>query len=151
MAAQAFKFYNQAKRYIADGTIDLNTTTFDLHFYQSAADFATATNSTLGGLSSEVASGNGYTLAGKQMTVTWSVGASASEMRFDATDQVLTASGGTIANLKAAVVVARTGASAKASTNKLLCYASLTSAQFSLTDTNTLTIQYSSNGLFELN
>lgn len=151
MAAQAFKFYNMAKEYICDGTIDLDTTSFDLHLYQSASDFATATNSTLGGLSGEVASGNGYTLAGEALTPTWATGASASERRFDAADLVITASGGTIANIKAAVIVARTGASAKDTANKLLCYASLTSGQFSLTDTNTLTIQFSANGLFELN
>lgn len=151
MAAQAWKFYNMAKEYLCDGTIDLDTTSFDLHLYQSASDFATATNSTLGGLSSEVASGNGYAHAGEALSVTWGQGASAGERRFDATDLIVTASGGTIANIKAAVIVARTGASAEDTANKLLCYASLTSSQFSLTDTNTLTIQFSANGVFELN
>lgn len=152
MAVQAFKFYDQAKHYIGDGTIDLSGDTFDLHLFQSASDFATDTQSTLSQLSGEVASANNYTTAGKQMTTTWSAGASSGEQRFDATaDVVVTASGGDISNIKAAVVVARTGASAKDGANKLLCYASLTSSQFNLTSGNTLTLQIPSGGIFELN
>ena len=151
MAAGNFKFYHMAKEYLCDATIDLDGDTFDLHLFTSGSDFATATNSTLAGLSGEVASGNGYALAGRQLTPTWATGASASERRFDASDLVITASGGTIADIKGAVVVARTGASAEDPANKLLCYASLTSGQFSLTDTNTLTIQFAAGGLFELN
>lgn len=151
MAAQAWKFYDMFREYAMDNTIDLDGTTFDLHLFQSASDFATDTQSTLSQLSGQVASGNGYTLAGEQLTVTWATGASGGERRFDATDLVITASGGTIANIKAAVIVARTGASAQDGANKLVCYASLTSSQFSLTDTNTLTIQFAAGGIFELN
>jgi hypothetical protein len=151
MAAQAWKFFNRAKFFLCEGTIDLNSTTFDLHLFQSASDFATATQSTLGQLSSEVASGNGYTQSGKVMTTTWTLGASASEFRFDANDLVWTGTGGSIANVKAAVIVARTAASGKASTNKLLCYASLSSGQFTVSLGNTLTIGTPANGIFELN
>lgn len=151
MAAQAWKFYNKFKKYGMDATIDLNGTTFDMHLFQSASDFATATQSTLGELCSEVASGNGYTKSGKVMTVTWTTGASASEMRFDATALIWTGTGGSIANIKAAVIVARTGASGKATANKLVCYASLSSGQFTVTIGNTLTISTPANGIFELN
>jgi hypothetical protein len=153
MAAQAWKFYNKFKEYMADGTIDLDTTTFDIHLFQSASDFATATQSTLTELSSEVASGTtGYSNSGAQLSaVTWATGASASEMRFDCTAKIWTATTGSIANIKAAVIVARTGASGKDGTNKLVCYASLTSTQFTLTSGNTLTITPSANGIFELN
>jgi hypothetical protein len=153
MAAQAWKFYNQFKRFMADGIIDLDTTTFDIHLYQSASDFATATHSTLSQPTSEVASGTtGYSQSGKQLSaVTWSTGASASEMRFDCTAKIWTATTGTISNIKAAVIVARTGASGKDGANKLVAYASLTSTQFPLTSGNTLTITPSANGIFELN
>lgn len=151
MAAQAWKFYNDFKRYMADGTVDLDGATFDMHLFQSASNFATATLSTLGSLTSEVASGNGYTLSGRALTRTWSTGASASEMRFDANDEIFSASGGNIANIKAAAIVARTGASGKATANKLVCYASLSSGQFTINDGNTLTITMSANGIFELN
>jgi len=151
MAAQAWKFYNKFKEYALDNTIDIDNDTFDMHLVQSASNFATATNSTLSQITSEVASGNGYSQSGKALTSTWTTGASVSEMRFDATALIWTATGGNIANIKAAVIVARTGASGKDGANKLLGYASLTSAQFTLTTGNTLTITPSANGIFELN
>lgn len=151
MAVQAFKFYNKFKEYFADNTIDMDGTTFDMHLYQSASDFATATQSTLGELSGQVASGNGYSQSGKAMTVTWSIGASASEMRFDATAVIWTATGGNIANIKAAVIVARTQDSGKNTGNKLVCYASLTSTQFTVNTGNTLTLTPPAGGIFELN
>jgi hypothetical protein len=101
--------YHLAKRHLMDATIDLDGTTFDLHLFSSGSDFADATQSTLGELSGEVASGNGYTRSGKAMTVTWTVGASASEYRFDTDNVVWTGTGGSISNIKAAVIVARTG------------------------------------------
>ena len=152
MAAQAWSFYNEAKRSLMDGTIDLDTNNFFMHLYQSASDFATATQSALSELSSEVASGNGYVQSGKALTsVTWASGDSASEWRFDCADLVWTATGGNIANIKAAVIVAQTGSSAKDGANKLLVYSSLTSSQFTLTSGNTLTLTISANGIFELN
>lgn len=151
MAAQAWKFYNLAKKNLMNATINLGSGTFDLHLFTSAGDFAIATQSTLGELSGEVASGNGYTRSGKVMTTTWTVGASASEYRFDANDLIWTGTGGSISNIKAAVIVARTGASGKATANKLVCYASLSSGQFTVTIGNTLTLGTPANGVFELN
>lgn len=151
MAAQVWKFYNKFKRYMADGTIDLNTTPFDMHLFMSASDFATPTQSTLGQFSGQVASGFGYTQSGKAITPTWSEGASASEMRFDMTALIWTASGGNIANVKAAMIVARTGASGKDAANKVVAYASLSSGQFTITSGNTLTVSTPANGIFELN
>lgn len=151
MAAQAWKFYNKFKKYMADGTIDLNTTTFDMHLFMSASDFATATQSTLGQFSGQVTNSNGYLQSGKAMTRTWSEGASASELRFDMTALIWTASGGNIANVKAAMIVARTGASGKDAANKVVAYASLSSGQFTITSGNTLTVSTPANGIFELN
>jgi hypothetical protein len=85
------------------------------------------------------------------MTTTWIQGASASERRFDATAMIWTATGGTIPNIKAAVLIARTGASGKAAANKLVCYASLTGTQFTVAQGNTLTLTPPSGGIFELN
>ena len=152
MAASAWVVYNFAKEYLMDGTIDLDTQTFDLHLYTSASNAQTATILATGSLSGEVASGNGYTLAGKDLSaVTWGQGASATERRFDCTAKIFSASGGSISNIKTAVIVARTGASAKDPANKVLCYAQLSTAQFTVTDGNTLTLTPSANGIFELN
>lgn len=150
MAAQAWKFVNKGKKYIS-GTINLGSGTFDLHLFQSASNFATATNSTLTQLTSQVTSANGYALTGKALTsVTWSDGTSAGQKKFTAAATVWTATGGSIANIKGAVIIARTGASAKDGTNKILCYASLSSGQFTITTGNTLTITMNASGIFTL-
>jgi len=151
MAAGTYTFYNQFKRFALDGTIDINTTALDLHLFMSASDYATVTQSTLSQLSGEVTGINGYSKSGKQLVETWSTGASASEMRLDATALIWTASGGNIANVRAAVLVARTGASGKDGANKLVAYATLSTAQFTVTTGNTLTHTPSANGIFELN
>lgn len=150
MSAQAWKFYNKGKKYIS-GTINLGSATFDLHLIQSAGNFATATNSTLSQITSEVSSANNYTKSGKSLTsVTWSDGTSAGQKKFTSAALVFTASGGSISNIKGAIIVARTGASAKDGANKLLCYASLTSSQFALASGNTLTITMNASGIFTL-
>lgn len=148
MAAQAFKLYKRAKRHISDGSIVLSSSIFRMSFVQSTSNFATATLSVFGSISNEVADGNGYSTSGFSLAApTWTAGASAGVIRFDGSVPILTASGGSIANIKGAVVWV-SGASAGA--RKLLCYASLTSSQFSLGDGSTLTVTINANGLFQL-
>ena len=62
--------------------------------------------------------------------------------RFDSTAVVWTATGGTIANIKYAVVYQSGG--------KLVCFSKLTTAQFTLAEDNTLTVTPSASGIFEL-
>ena len=147
MAASAWAFYNTFKEYMGDGTIDLDGDTFRMGLFQSTSNFATATLSRLSEVTNQVANGNGYTTGGATISaITWATGASASEMRFDSTAVIWTATGGTIANIKGAVIYSDTAAN-----DELVCYSTLTTSQFSLTDTNTLTITPSANGIFELN
>ena len=149
MAVQAFKFYNEAKKYIS-GTIALGSGTFDLHLFKSTSNFATATLTTYGSLTNQVASAGGYTLAGKALaSITWTAGASAAQYKwnFRAVSQSASAN---ITSILAYVIVARTGASAKDSANKLLGYASLTSAVFQVSSGNKLTLTPPSTGIFTL-
>lgn len=148
MAASAWVIYNEAKKYLLTGDIDLNAATLKLGLYTSASNAATATLSVHSEITNEVTEGNGYSSSGKALTYTWTVGASASEMRFDATAVIWTATGGSIANIKYAVIFQQ-GASAGA--RKLLCYSQLTTAQFTVTIGNTLTLSTPANGIFELN
>ena len=148
MAASAWVIYNESKKYLLTGDIDLNAATLRLGLYTSASNAATATLSVHGSVTSEVTEANGYSSSGKALTYTWSVGASASEMRLDATAVIWTATGGSIANIKFAVIY-QTGASAGA--RKLLCYSQLSTAQFTVTIGNTLTLSTPANGIFELN
>lgn len=144
MAATAWAFYNKFKEYQGDNTIDLDGGTFLLALVQTASNFETATLTAFADVTSEVAAGNGYTAGGKTVTgVTWATGASASEMRFDSTTTQWSASGGSIANIAGAVLYQSTG--------ELVCFSRLTTAQFTLTDTNFLKVTPSANGYYELN
>lgn len=147
MAATQYTFYNEFKKWLGDGTVDLDNDDFRMALFQSASNFATVTLTTLASITNEVANGNGYITGGKTMAgITWAVGASASEYRFDATSVIWTASGGTIPNIKGAVIYDDTVVG-----DKPVCFTRLTTSQFTLTDTNTLTVTPSANGIFELN
>lgn len=152
MAVAAWAFYDQFKRFMGDNTIDMDGATFDLHLFRGSSNASTKTLSTLSQLTSQVTSANGYSQSGKAMTVTWSTGVSTGEMRFDATSVVWSASGGSISAIQFAVIVARTGASGKDGTNKIVAWSKLSTGVFSISDGNTLTITpNATNGIFELN
>ena len=143
MAASAWQFYNSLRDKIGDASIDLSGGNFKVALCQSASNFATKTLTAYSELTSEVASGNGYTLGGAQLSATtWNQGTTTVEWAFDATAKIWTASGGSIANIKGAVIYQSGGV--------LMCYSTLTSAQFTVTDTNTLTITPAATGLFTL-
>lgn len=143
MAATAWSFYNLAKKYIGNGTIKLGVDTFKVQLHTSASNASTFTLSTAASVSNEVASGNGYTTGGQALaSVVWTVGASAKQYKFDCNDLLWTATGGNIANIKFAVI--------KNSAGKAVCWSRLTTAQFTLTSANTLTIQMNASGVFAL-
>ena len=149
MAVGAWTFYNEFKKYMADGSIDLDTSLFRVSLYTSASDVATVTQSVISELSGEVTEANGYSSSGKRLSArAWAAGASAGEMRFDSTAVFWSANGGNIANIKFAVIWV-SGASAGA--RKLVCYSQLSTSQFTLTSGNRITITPSANGIFELN
>ena len=138
MAAGAWSFYNLTKKHLMDGAIDLDTNAFRMNLYTSASNAGTVTLSTVGSITGEVSEAFGYSSSGKPLTaVTWAVGASASEYRFNCAQTQWAAAGGSIANIKYAVIW-QTGVSAQA--RKLLCYSQLSTSQFSVTTGNTLTI-----------
>lgn len=149
MAVGSWVIYNEAKKYLMDGSIDLNSSTFRMGLYTSASNAATATLSRHSEVTNEISEANGYSSSGKALTgVTWTAGASASEMRFDCTANIWTATGGSLTNVRYAVLFIE-GASAGA--RKLLGYCALSTSQFTVTIGNTLTVVPSANGIFELN
>jgi hypothetical protein len=119
-----------------------------MSLHQSASNAATLTLGIYNSLTSEVATGNGYTAQGKALTSeVWTQGASVKSYKFDFDDVVWTGTGGTIPNIKFAEV----WVSAAASVNRhLLATASLTSAQFTLSQNNTLTLQINTLGCFTM-
>jgi hypothetical protein len=145
MAADALVFYNSFTEALGDNTIDLDNDTFNVALFTSSYTPNVATQSQYSALTNEVANGNGYTTGGAALTtVTWSqTGGTAT---FDAADTEWTASGGPITARYAVVY------SVTATGNDLVGYVLLdnTPADVTVTDTNTLTIQWHANGIFTL-
>jgi hypothetical protein len=141
-------FYNNGKRHLCDGAIDLDSDVFKMSLFTSASNAANTALTAAGSVTGEVAGAFGYVTSGKALPAsTWLSGASASAFRFDSTAVVWTAVGGDIANIKYAVIY-KVGASAGA--KKLLMYCQLSTSQFTVTSGNTLSVQPSANGYFEL-
>ena len=150
MAASAWALYNLAKQKLGDGTHVLDSDVFRMGLYLSASNAATLTLSTRGSVSNEVASANGYAQGGQTLgSVTWGVGSTAITRRFNAAAEIFTAAGGTIQNIKHAVIYNNSKGSS-AGTRPLLCTSQLTTAEFDLTDTNTLTVTPAATGIFEM-
>lgn len=148
MAAQAWSVYGTAKLKLGAGTISFPGA-FRIQLHKSSSNFATfSTLSTESVVTNEVDNGNGYTTSGKVLAnESWLTGASSLQMKFDADDVVWTATGGDINSIKAAVIIV---SAAAAVDRHLLCAASLTSTEFTLSSGNTLTIQMNASGILTL-
>jgi len=151
MAASAWQLYNEAKKYIGNGTITLGAGVFKMVLAQSASNASTFTLSTYAQITSEIATAGGYAAGGRSLvpaTAQWTVGASAKQMKFTQTTTGLTftASGANLVNIKYAIIRNSTGSGA----GKLLCFCRLSSSQFTVTSPNTLTIIPAATGIFTL-
>ena len=149
MAASAWSVFARAKHNIGNGTINLGgNTTFRLTLHTSAASANLASIiSTFTSVGNECAATGGYT--DQALSTTWTGAASAgdSTRTFDIiTDPVITASGAALSNVRFAVVRLSTSAGG----GPLLCYAALSTSQFDVGSSNTLTIQINANGVFTL-
>ena len=146
MAATAWAFYNSFREKLGEGDFDLSGTSvnFTMSLHTSAAS-ANATNpvlSTYASIANEVANGNGYTTGGASVTSRTWASVATNKYRFDSTAVIWTATGGTIPNVKYAIIYKSGGA--------LVCMSKLTTSQFTLAEDNTLTVTPSSSGIFEL-
>lgn len=143
MSASAFQFYNEAKKYIGNGTIQLGTTALKMKLTTSASNASTFTLSTFASITGEIGTSGGYTAGGKALaTMAWTVGASAKQYKFDADDLIWTATGGPLTNVKYGVIGVSGG--------KALCWSKLSTSQFTVTTGNTLTVQFNAAGIFTL-
>ena len=144
MAAGLWTFYNDGKKHLGDGGIDLDTHAFRMQLHTGSSNAATLTLSDIGQVTNQVANQFGYLSSGKLLTgVTWLPGSLASKMRFTCDPVVWTASGGSISDILYAVISDVTG-------GLLVCYSKLSDSQFSVTSGNALTVSPASNGIFEL-
>lgn len=147
MAASAWQLYNDAKRYLGNGTIQLGVNNFKMALFRSASNTSTFTLSTFASLTNEISATGGYVSGGKALvpaTGQWTTGASAKQMKFtySTVGLTFTASGAPLTNIKYAVIYNSAG--------KLLCFCQLSSAQFTVSSPNTLTVLPAATGVFTL-
>ena len=154
MAASAWQLYNEAKKYIGNGTITLGAGVFKMVLAKAASNASTFTLSAYSEITNEIAGSagtNGYIQGGRNLvpaTAQWTVGASAKQMKFTMSSVGLafTASGANLVNIKYAILRNSTGATA----GRLLCWCQLSSSQFTVTSPNTLTVLPAATGIFTL-
>ena len=158
MAASAWQLYNSAKKYIGNGTITLGVQNFKMVLAKATSNASTFTLSAYGGggtltsVTNEVATAGGYVAGGRALlpaTGKWIQGASAKQQQFTMSSVGLafTASGASIVDIKYAII--RNSVSSAAS-GKLLCWCQLSSANFTVTSPNTLTVLPAATGIFTL-
>lgn len=147
MAAGAWTLHDKIKKYIGDGTVDLDTHTFKCGLALSTSNIATTSVDGYAAVTNEHANANGYTTGGQALTsVTW-VEASGT-ITWDSADPVWTASGGSIV-ARFAFIYDDTVTSPVA--DPVVCHSLLdtTPADVTATAGNTLTIQMHANGIFQ--
>lgn len=152
MAAQAWKIYAAAKNKLGTGSLVLNAGVFRMALHRNSASGTITSLSTISVWSSvagEISARGGYVAGGKTIgSVTWGEGASALQQAFDylSTGLVFTASGSDLNNIRYAIIYK----SASSGGGPAICYCSLSSANFTISSPNTLTILPSSQGVFTL-
>ena len=151
MAASAWQLYNEAKKYIGNGSITLGAGVFKMVLAQSASNASTFTLSAYSEITNEVAAAGGYVTGGRNLvpaTAQWTVGASAKQMKFTMSSVGLafTASGASLVDIKYAILRNSTGATA----GRLLCWCQLSSSNFTVSSPNTLTVLPAATGIFTL-
>jgi len=154
MAAGPWKLYARAKRAIGSGNITLGAGVFKMQLHRTSASAAIAALSTRSintSIPAEISATGGYAAGGRNLapaTGRWTTGASARQMRFTYTTAglVFTASGASLSNIRYALIRNSTGAG----TGRVLCFCTLSTAAFTVTSPNTLTISPNANGVFTL-
>ena len=140
MAAGAWTVYNEAKKYLTNGTIDLDTNVLTCKLFKGSSNASTFTLSTLASVT--VAVSGGYTGNKTLGTVVVTQGASAKQIKFDAADFIFTASGADLAAVKYAVIAVSGG--------KAICWSKLSTTVFTVTSGNTLTVTLNASGIFTI-
>ena len=156
MAVGTWKIYAKAKKYIGAGTITLGAGVFKMCLLRTSASAlgiqTVSTRSTWASLSgTEISARGGYAANGRNIgpaTGQWTLGASAKQYKFTFTTAGLafTASGSALNNIRFCLVRNSTGAGA----GKLLMFCTLSTAAFTISSPNTLTIIPAATGTFTL-
>jgi hypothetical protein len=156
MAASAWKVFGLAKRSLGRGEFTLHTGVFRMALHTTAASAVLSQMRSIGSnitawasIGNQISVRGGYQSSGRTIPGTkWSTGANNSTLKFyyTTTGIIFTASNSSLVNVRYAVIRNSTGAGV----GKPLCYAALSTAQFTITSPNTLTILPAATGVFTL-
>lgn len=140
-----FTFFDEFKKYLGDGTIDLDSHAFKIVLTNTAP--TPGTNTVLADIT-QIANGNGYTTGGNTLgTVTWAeTGAGTGIWQFTSADSVWTASGGNIGPFRYVVMYDDTPTTPADPLVGYLDYGS----GVTITTGNTFTVDVGANGWFRL-
>jgi hypothetical protein len=155
MAATAWAIYASAKRKIGAGNLTLGAGIFKMSLHKNSASTnikVLSSKSIFSQIGSEIAAAGGYVAGGRTIgpaTGKWTTGTSTKQMKFTYTTAglVFTASGAALSAIRYALLHKSAGSTTSGS---LLCYCELSSAQFSVSSPNTLTVTPNSAGVFTL-
>jgi hypothetical protein len=148
-APSALTFYRAFKKYMADGTFDLDGNTFKAMLLTSAYSPDVENDDIKADIvANEVANGNGYTTGGVALgSVTWT--RATTTVTFDAADAAWTGSG---AGFSARYLAIYASGTLNGHTDPLVGYVLLDSApaDVSFAAGNTVTVQWNASGIFTL-
>jgi len=156
MAASAWKVTGRAKRALGRGLFTLHTGVFKMALCLTGASALLSQSKSVGGISvwsqisaQQISVRGGYQNRGRTIPGTkWSTGANNSTLKFYYTTIgiIFTASNSALNNVRYAVIRNSTGAT----DGLILCYAALSTAAFTITSPNTLTVLPAATGVFTL-
>lgn len=148
MAASAWALFDVARKFLGNNTYSLSASGWKLSLHSNTASTnLSGDTTTWASVGSEITARTGYATGGKGLSgQVWTTGASAGQYKWDVTDPVFTATAGSsLTSVRFAVIYYSTGTSTLP-----LCYAPLSTAEFSVASGNTMTIQMNASGVFTL-
>lgn len=140
MAAAAWKVYNEAKQKFLNGGIDLDAASLRMALFKSTSNASTFTLSARSEVTN-VVNAAGYT-GTKTLTASMIAGANASTYKFTFQNVIFTASGADITSIMYGLIFV----SVSAGGGPVVCWSKLSTAAFSVTSGNTLTIAANATG-----
>ncbi len=139
MTATAWAFTDDGRTSVLDGTFDIDSDTWKMALQLSTSDIG-ASSTLYSNVSNPHATNNGYPAGGNTIVLSLS---GTTTVKVDGTDEVFTASGGSI--IARFAIIYESG-------GDVLCFCTLddTPADVTATDGNTLTVAISASGIFTL-
>lgn len=155
MAVGTWKIYAKAKKNIGNGTLTLGAGVFKMALHRTSASAAILVLSTrlewATSIPGEISARGGYVAGGRNLvpaTGQWTVGTSAKQYKFtySTIGLAFTASGSSLVNIRYAII----RNSLAAGSGQVLCFCTLSTAAFTITSPNILTILPAATGVFTL-